>query len=115
MSNIVGGPEAWNRGWGMLAGRTLDVEKLEVSAVAFGFAQAALDEAWTYAQEREQFGRPIAEHQTVGHTLVEARTRLEACRHILYHAARLATELKPQLYPASLARRTVVASNEPWG
>jgi alkylation response protein AidB-like acyl-CoA dehydrogenase len=102
--NIVGGQEAWNRGWSMLAGRTLDVEKLEVSAVAFGFAQAALDEAWTYAQEREQFGRPIAEHQTVAHTLVEARTRLEACRHVLYHAARLATEMKSCSIEASMAK-----------
>jgi alkylation response protein AidB-like acyl-CoA dehydrogenase len=42
-SAIVGGPEKWNRGWGMLAGRALDIEKLEISAVAFGLAQAAAD------------------------------------------------------------------------
>ena len=104
VGNIVGGQDAWNRGWGMLAGRTLDVEKLEVSAVAFGFAQAAVHEAWTYAQEREQFGRPIAGHQSVAHTLVEARTRLEACRHVLYHAARLASEMKPCSIEASMAK-----------
>ncbi len=90
VSAIVGGPEMWNRGWEQLAGRALDVEKIEVSAMAYGFARAALAEAWDYARERSQFGRPIAEHQAIRHKLVTARTRLAACRHMLYHAAELA-------------------------
>ena len=89
---IVGGEEGWNQGWSMLAGRALDVEKLEITAVTFGIAQAAVEEAWAYAQERKQFGKPISGHQAVRHRLVEARTRLEACRHMLYHAAWLANE-----------------------
>ena len=88
--HIVGGPEMWNRGWEQLAGRALDVEKLEISACAFGLAQAAVEEAWQYAQQRVQFGRPISGRQAVRHALVDARTKLEACRHMLYHAARLA-------------------------
>lgn len=104
IGNIVGGRNAWNRGWKLLAGRTLDVEKLEVAAVAFGFAQAALDEAWTYAQERTQFGKPIADHQSVAHRLVEARTKLEACRLLLYHAARLATAMEPCSAECSMAK-----------
>ena len=89
---IVGGEEGWNEGWRMLAGRALDVERLEITAVTFGIAQAAVEEAWEYAQQREQFGRPISSHQAIRHRLVEARTRLEACRHMLYHAAWLANE-----------------------
>ena len=57
-ANIVGGPEMWNKGWKMLAGPALDVEKIEITAVTYGIAQAAVEEAWVYAQEREQFGKP---------------------------------------------------------
>lgn len=101
---IVGGREKWNKGWGMLAGRALDVEKLEVAAVTFGFAQAAVEEAWAYAQERVQFGKPICAHQAVRHKLVNARTRLEACRLMLYNAARLAHEGRPCAAETSMAK-----------
>lgn len=101
---VVGGPENLNKGWGMLAGRALDVEKLEVAACTFGFAQAALDEAWSYAQQRVQFGKLIAGHQAVAHRLVTARTKLEACRHMLYHAAHLANDGKPCGVETSMAK-----------
>jgi len=91
-ANIVGGAEMWNQGWKTLAGRALDVEKLEITAVAFGIARAALTEAWTYAQTRVQFGKPISQHQSVRHKLVSAKTKLQAARHMLYHAAWLANE-----------------------
>lgn len=91
-ANIVGGEERWNRGWPMLAGRALDVERLEITAVALGIVTAAVNDAWQYAQERRQFGKPICAHQSVRHDLVEARTWLQACRHMLYHAAWKANE-----------------------
>jgi alkylation response protein AidB-like acyl-CoA dehydrogenase len=103
-ANIVGGPDMWNRGWELLAGRALDVEKLEISAVAFGIAQAALKEAWGYAQSREQFGQPIARHQAIRHRLVTAATKLEACRHMLYHAAWVAHEGRPCSVETSMAK-----------
>jgi len=79
-SAIVGGPEMWNKGWQALAGRALDVEKIEITAVAYGVARAALNEAWIYAQEREQFGKPIAKHQAIAHKLIEAPGwRMKAC------------------------------------
>jgi alkylation response protein AidB-like acyl-CoA dehydrogenase len=102
--HIVGGPEMWNQGWRMLAGRALDVEKLEVAAVTFGFAQAAVEEAWAYAQEREQFGKAIAGHQAIAHKLVVARTKLEACRHMLYHAAHVAASGEPCAVETSMAK-----------
>ncbi len=103
-SAIVGGPHMWNRGWELLAGRALDVEKIEISATGFGIARAALEEAWTYAQERVQFGKPIAQHQAIRHKLVTARTRLQACRHMLYHAAWLANEGRPCSVETSMAK-----------
>jgi alkylation response protein AidB-like acyl-CoA dehydrogenase len=104
IENVVGGEQGWNRGWKMLAGRALDVEKLEISAVSFGIAQAALEEAWRYAQQRVQFGKPISGHQAVRHELVVARTKLEACRHMLYHAAWLAQQERPCSVETSMAK-----------
>jgi alkylation response protein AidB-like acyl-CoA dehydrogenase len=101
---IVGGDAQWNQGWRMLSGRALDVEKLEISAAAFGIAQAAVEEAWTYAGERRQFGKPISAHQAVRHALVDARTKLEACRHMLYHAAQLASSGAPCAVETSMAK-----------
>ena len=104
VANIVGGPQMWNQGWQTLAGRALDVEKLEISAVAFGIARAALAEAWDYAQSRVQFGKPISQHQSVRHKLVTAKTRLQAARHMLYHAAWLANEGRPCSVETSMAK-----------
>lgn len=103
-SAIVGGPAKWNKGWEALAGRALDVEKIEITAVAYGLARAALEEAWRYAGERVQFGKPIGKHQAVAHKLVEARTKLAACRHMLYHAAWLASEGKPCSAETAMAK-----------
>jgi alkylation response protein AidB-like acyl-CoA dehydrogenase len=104
VENLVGGESGWNRGWPMLVGPALDAEKLEITAVTFGIAQAAVEDAWQYAQDRRQFGKPISGHQAVRHTLVEARTKLEACRHMLYHAAALAQAGKPCSTEASMAK-----------
>ena len=102
--NILGGPEAWNQGWSMLAKEALDVEKLEITGVALGNVAAAVEDAWVYAQERKQFGKPICGHQAVRHTLSEVKTNLQACRHMLYHAAWLANEGKPCSVEASMAK-----------
>lgn len=101
---IVGGREKWGKGWLMLAGRALDVEKLEISAMTFGIAQAAVEEAWDYARKRVQFGKPICAHQAIRHKLVTARTRLEACRLMLYHAARLADAGQACAIESSMAK-----------
>jgi len=103
-ANIVGGPHMWNQGWKLLAGRALDVEKIEISATAFGIARAALAEAWSYAQERVQFGKAISQHQAIRHKLVTASTKLQACRHMLYHAAWLANEGRPCSIETSMAK-----------
>ncbi|MGD9965966.1 MAG: acyl-CoA dehydrogenase family protein [Hyphomonadaceae bacterium] len=104
IENVMGGPSGWNKGWPMLAGRSLDVERLEITAVALGIAAAAVEDAWRYAGERRQFGVPISGHQAVRNTLVEARTKLAACRHMLYHAAWLATEGRDCSVESSMAK-----------
>ncbi len=104
VENVMGGPEKWNQGWPQLAGRSLDIERLEITAVALGIASIAVDDAWNYSQERRQFGRRICAHQAVRHLLVDARTRLAACRHMLYHAAWLATEGRDCSVESSMAK-----------
>ena len=102
--NIVGGEEGWNRGWPMLVGPGLDVEKIEVAALALGNARAAVDDAWEYAQQREQFGKPICTLQSIRHMLAEVKTKLEACRLMTYHAAHLLNRGVPASVETSMAK-----------
>lgn len=104
IENVLGGPDAWDDGWRRLAGPSLDIEKLEITAVALGIAEAAVADAWQYAQERVQFGKPISGHQAIRHELADVQTDLQACRHMLYHAAWLANEGKPCSVEASMAK-----------
>ena len=104
VSSIVGGESNWNQGWGMLAGPVLDVEKLEVAAMALGAAEAALADAWQYSQDREQFGVPICVHQSVRHRLAKAKSSLLAARLTLYHAADLADNDQPCGVETSIAK-----------
>ena len=91
--NIVGGPEGWNKGWRMLAGpRPRRRAARDHGRRRFGIAAAAVEDAWRYAQERAQFGKPICAPPGGAPLLVDARTKLQACRHMLYHAAWLANE-----------------------
>tara|TARA_B100000029_G_scaffold516742_1_gene633534 strand:- start:3850 stop:5016 length:1167 start_codon:yes stop_codon:yes gene_type:complete len=92
IDNIVGGKEGWNDGWSKIVSTGLDVEKIEVAAMALGIARAAVDDAWQYSQERIQFGRPICHNQSVRHMLSDVKTKLEACRLMTYQGAWLADQ-----------------------
>lgn len=89
-SSILGGEEGWDRGWEMISGPGLDVERLEVAATALGLAGAAVSEAWEYSMNRRQFGTAICGHQSVRHLLADMQTDLQACRLMVDHAARMA-------------------------
>jgi alkylation response protein AidB-like acyl-CoA dehydrogenase len=66
----------------------LEVGRIQVAARAVGVAQAALDDALRYSQERESFGQQIWRHQAVGQRLADMATKVEAARQLLLHAAR---------------------------
>jgi len=70
-----------------VAMRTLDLFRPSVGAFAVGMAQAALDAAVAHAGERQAFGAPLKDMQSVGHTLAEMTTRIEAARLLVYRAA----------------------------
>lgn len=102
--HILGGEAGWNNGWAMVAGSGLDVERLEVAALAVGVAQAALDDAWAYSTERHQFGKPISSYQSIRHKLADLKTDLHAARLVLYQAAWLANERRPCAIESSMAK-----------
>ncbi len=91
-ANIVGEEDGWNDGWRMISGSGLDVEKLEVAAISLGIATAAVEDAWTYAEDRRQFGHAISHYQSIRHKLADMRMQLHAARLMTYHAAWLANE-----------------------
>lgn len=104
IDDVVGGEAGWNNAWRILAGPSLEVEKLAPSAMALGIAEAALAEAWDYSQQRQQGGKHICAHQTVRHVLSEARTQLQAARLMLAHAAWLVQTGQPSAVATSMAK-----------
>ena len=70
--------------------RTFDLSRITLGAAATGLARAALEYALEYAKTREQFGKPIAEHQAVAFRLADMAVRVEASRLLVRSAARKA-------------------------
>lgn len=68
--------------------KTLDISRPGIASLGIGLAQAALDEAVTYAKQRVQFGKPIISFQAVQHILADMAIQLEAGRALVYAAAR---------------------------
>ena len=67
--------------------RTLDHTRVTIAAQAVGVAQGALDYALSYAAERHQFGKPIADFQGLQFLLAEMGMKVEAARQLTYAAA----------------------------
>ncbi len=67
--------------------RTLDHTRVTIAAQAVGVAQGALDHALAYAQERQQFGRPISDFQGLQFLLADMGMKVEAARQMTYAAA----------------------------
>jgi alkylation response protein AidB-like acyl-CoA dehydrogenase len=68
---------------------TFDRSRVTLAASATGLARAALEYAVDYAKQREQFGRPIAEHQAVAFRLADMALRVDAARLLAWRAADL--------------------------
>ena len=67
--------------------RNFNAERLGMSAAAVGYAQACVDDALAWAQQRTTFGKRLVEHQAIAHKLVEMQTRLHAARSLVYDTA----------------------------
>jgi alkylation response protein AidB-like acyl-CoA dehydrogenase len=85
--------------------RTLDHTRLTIGAQALGIAQGAVDYCTRYVQERQQFGKPIAEFQGVAFILADMAMKTEAARSLIYTAAALAERQAPNLTFMSAAAK----------
>ncbi|MCX4195089.1 acyl-CoA dehydrogenase family protein [Methylobacterium organophilum] len=93
------------RGKGLaIALSNLEGGRIGIGAQALGIARAAFEAALLYARERVQFGKPIAEHQSIANMLADMQTQLNAARLLILHAARLKSAGLPCLSEASQAK-----------
>jgi hypothetical protein len=82
----------------------LDSGRLGISACATGLAQAALESATSFAKQREQFGKPIIDHQGVGFLLADMTAAVESARATYLAAARRRDAGRPYTTAASVAK-----------
>lgn len=69
--------------------KTLNGGRITIAARGVGIAQAALNEALAYADQREQFDQPISEFQSIQHKLADMDTKVSAARMLMHKAADL--------------------------
>jgi alkylation response protein AidB-like acyl-CoA dehydrogenase len=82
----------------------LDGGRISVAAMGLGLAQGAYELARGYAQEREQFGRPIGGFQAIQFALADMATEIEAARGLVYKAAWLKDRDRPFAQEAAMAK-----------
>jgi alkylation response protein AidB-like acyl-CoA dehydrogenase len=96
----------------------LDGGRISVASMGVGLAQGAYDLAFAYAQERQQFGRPISKFQAIQFALADMSTEIAAGRQLVYRAAWLKDQGKSfglaaaqaKLYTGLLSNRVVNAA-----
>src|SRR5271167_1636371 len=99
-ANVLGEP---GKGY-KIAIETLNEGRIGIGAQMLGLAQGAWNCAAKYAQERKQFGKPIAEFQAVQFSLAEMATEIEAARLLVYNAARLKDAKLSYIKEAAMAK-----------
>jgi len=82
----------------------LDGGRISVAALGLGMAQGAFEMALRYAEQREQFGRPIGRFQAVQFKLADMATEIEAGRNLVYKAAWLKDQGRPFAHQAAMAK-----------
>src|SRR5512142_618011 len=98
--NVLGEPGKGYR----IAIEPLNEGRIGIGAQMVGLARGAFELALRYSQEREQFGKPIAEFQAVQFLMAELATEIEAARLLTYNAARLRDVRLPFVKEAAMAK-----------
>jgi alkylation response protein AidB-like acyl-CoA dehydrogenase len=88
--------------------KTLNGGRITIAARSVGIARAALDEAKSYAQDREQFDRPIADFQAIQHKLADMDTKARAAELLMHEAADL--KMRDEDYIKEAAQAKLYAS-----
>jgi alkylation response protein AidB-like acyl-CoA dehydrogenase len=99
-ANLLGEP---GKGY-KIAIETLNEGRIGIGAQMLGLAEGAWRHAARYAQERRQFGKPIAEFQAVQFALAQMATDIEAARLMVYNAARLKDAGQPFVREAAMCK-----------
>ncbi len=84
--------------------QTLDSGRLSIAAMGLGLAQGAFELALEYAKTRVQFGRPIAQFQSIAFKLADMDMKLELARNTLYKACRMKDDRLPFGREAAIAK-----------
>jgi butyryl-CoA dehydrogenase/short/branched chain acyl-CoA dehydrogenase len=87
-----------------IAIETLNEGRIGIGAQMLGLAQGALDVAVKYAQERKQFGQPIANFQAIQFQLAQMATEVMAMRMMVYNVARMKDAGMPFLKEAAMTK-----------
>jgi alkylation response protein AidB-like acyl-CoA dehydrogenase len=95
-----------------IAMMALDGGRIGIASQALGIAEAALSEAISYARERSQFGRPIADFQALQWQIADSRKELDAARLLTLRAAARKEVSAPFSTEASMAK--LFASEAAW-
>lgn len=82
----------------------LEGGRIGIASQSVGMARAAYEAALAYAKERESFGKPIFEHQSVQFRLAEMAMKIEAARQLILHAAAMKDAGLPCLKEAAMAK-----------
>ncbi|QOL50736.1 acyl-CoA dehydrogenase family protein [Massilia litorea] len=82
----------------------LEGGRIGIASQSVGMARAAFEAALAYAKERESFGKPIFEHQSVQFRLSEMAMQIEAARQLILHAASMKDAGLPCLKEAAMAK-----------
>ncbi len=82
----------------------LEGGRIGIASQSVGMARAAFEAALAYARDRETFGKPIFEHQSVQFKLAEMATKIEAARQLIRHAASMKDAGLPCLKEAAMAK-----------
>jgi len=103
VAQVIGGEPLIGQGF-KTAMSVLDKGRLTMGACALGAAQKLIDLSIEYAKQRIQFGKPIAQFQSVGNMLADMATEIYAARQMLYHAAWLRDQGKKVIKEASMVK-----------
>jgi len=99
--NLIGGKEGQGFKTAM---KVLDKARLTIAAVCVGSAERILDEALTYAMQRQQFGKPIAEFQLMQAMLADSKSEIFAGRSMVLETARKRDNGEPITLEASCCK-----------
>jgi acyl-CoA dehydrogenase len=94
------------------AKRTLSEGRTTLAARCVGASQKAMELALAYAEQRQTFGKPLVEHQTIAFRLAQMSARTEAARLLVYRSAWLLDRGQPAIRESSTAK--LVAGESLW-